>query len=368
MNRTLLDIVCCPSCGCSLDLTDFHRNADVASGNAVRGCQVHNEVETGMLACPCGMVYPIIEGVPRLLEAGIGAFPRFITTWLGKINALIGCADLPISVRRSEQAPDFEYIRRSFTKEWDLFDYAGDKTWGWTLEERKKVFLDDVFLTQAELHGKLILDAGCGNGTLTAALASLGAEVVGIDLNDGLGLANQNKERHAGEYRTRVHFVQGNLGPAPLKPGVFDLIYCSGVIHHTPNSKATFEDLVPLVKNGGRLYVWVYRKRSFPVRAFFAAGRKLKNFVSRNSLMNICRAIAPSYKLATSALNALRISRFRKRNCREITLDLFDAFAPQYNHWHTEEEVRGWFKEQGFANVAISGRQKHGFGVYGDKV
>jgi hypothetical protein len=58
---------------------------------------------------------------------------------------------------------------------------------------------------------------------------------------------------------------------------------------------------------------------------------------------------------------------FRSRSTREITLDLFDAFAPPYNHWHTEDEVHSWFEEHGFQNINVSGRQKHGFGTYGDR-
>jgi ubiquinone/menaquinone biosynthesis C-methylase UbiE len=193
-------------------------------------------------------------------------------------------------------------------------------------------------------------------------------EVVGIDLNDGLGLSNLNKGRYVGKRADNINYVQGNLFNSPFRHCQFDLLYCSGVIHHTPSSKETFGRLVPLVKRGGRMYVWVYGKRSIPVRAFFAAGRQLKRFMSLESLLTTCRVIAPFYKLGTTIVNELRISKFRRRNCREITLDLFDAFAPQYNHWHTEEEVQGWFSEEGFANIAVSGRQKHGFGVHGDRL
>jgi hypothetical protein len=77
---------------------------------------------------------------------------------------------------------------------------------------------------------------------------------------------------------------------------------------------------------------------------------------------------APFYKVGTEVLDALGVAEFRKRKAREITLDLFDAFSPQYNHQHTEEEVQGWFREEGFKNITVSGRQKHGFGVYGDKI
>jgi hypothetical protein len=98
------------------------------------------------------------------------------------------------------------------------------------------------------------------------------------------------------------------------------------------------------------------------------SGRHLKRFMSLESLLSTCRAVAPIYKIGTETLDFLHLSRFRKRTTREIALDLFDAWAPQYNHTHTEVEVQGWFKEFGFVNATVSGRQKHGFGVYGDKL
>lgn len=346
-------------------MIDFGMNGKAVKDSAFPADR--DEVVTGMLRCACGSFYPVIEGVPRLLEAGISAFPNFIEANKERIKGVMGNGEPPHLPQNKENGDDFGYIRESFSKEWGLFDYASDKTWGWSLDDRKRVFLDDLSLEEHDVRGKLLLDAGCGNGTLTAALSTFGMEVVGIDLNDGLGLANRNKPRYAGEFWKKVHFVQGNIYNPPLRAGSFDLIYCSGVIHHTPSSKGTFKRLVPLLKKGGRVHVWVYGKRRLPVRAFFAVGRQLKNFMPPKFLLTTCRAMAPLYKLGISTLDALRISKFRNRSVREISLDLFDAFAPQYNHWHAEEEVQSWFREQGFMNVTVSGRQKHGFGVYGDK-
>jgi SAM-dependent methyltransferase len=328
---------------------------DVASGN--------HDVVAGILKCSCGNMYPVIEGVPRFLEGGLNAFPQFLESYKAKVNAGSACQRAPS--RKSED--DYDYIRKSFSKEWKIFDYASDKTWGWTLEERKRIFLDDVKLTENLLKGKLLLDAGCGNGTLTAALSGLGMDVIGVDLNDGLGAANRNRSRYGGERWENVQFVQGNLFNPPLKPNTFDLIYCSGVLHHTPNTKESFRRLVPLVKDGGRLYVWVYRHRSFPVRLFMESGRQLKRLMPLRSLLVICKIFAPFYKAGAGILNATGVMKFRERSVREITLDLFDCFAPQYNHCHNEEEVQAWFREEGFTNITVSGRQKHGFGVYGDR-
>jgi SAM-dependent methyltransferase len=366
MNEELLNFICCPTCRGQLELTAFEGDGKI--GHSVGGLSWKDAVTAGLLKCACGIAYPVIDGVPRLLEAGLSVFPEFLESYEAKIKAEAGLDNLPLRAPSRSKANHYDYIRKSFSKEWGLFDYPSDKTWGWTLKERKDVFLHDMELSDAQLRGKVLLDAGCGNGTLTAVLSSLGMEVVGIDLSDRLGVANRNRDLNASESWRNVHFVQGNLFRPPLKPGSFDLIYCSGVIHHTPNSRETFKRLVPLVKKGGRLYVWVYGTRSLPVRLFMGSGRRLKKFMSLESLLITCRVMAPLYKAGTELLDLLHAVKFRKRAIREITLDLFDAFAPQYNHRHTEEEVQSWFADEGFSNISVSGRQKHGFGVYGDKM
>jgi SAM-dependent methyltransferase len=341
MSDALADLLRCPTCHQNVKVI---AHGNVSTTNCARQCTSGNEVAT--LNCMCGATYPVMDGVPRLVESAVN----------------------PDSDTLAKSPNDYDIIRQSFSKEWGFFDYDTDKTWGWTLDERKKVFLADVGLRESDIKGKLVLDAGCGNGTLTAALGGLGMEVVGIDLSDRLSAANLHKSLYAGRNSNHVHYVQGNLCNPPLKHGGFDLVYSSGVIHHTPDSKETFAKLAPLVKRQGRLYVWVYGKRSLPVRLFFGSGRQLKRFMSLDSLMTICRLVAPFYRCGTQILDGIGIAKFRKRSNREITLDLFDGWAPKFNHWHLESEVMAWFADLGFANITISGRQKHGFGCYGDKL
>jgi len=365
MKQRLLEILACPSCKGGLQLFIIE-NGDTDDGHVVLN-RSGQEVISGVMQCKCGIIYPIIEGVPRFLEGGIINFPSFIERHRERLNKLLGYKDQLIRSVDVQNFDDYANIRDSFSKEWGLFDYAADKTWGWTLDERIKVFLGDVNMNPEEVADKQLLDAGCGNGTLTAALSDLGLQVVGIDLNDGLGRAYYNRTKFSTKAKENVQYIQGNLLKSPLKTEVFDLVYSSGVIHHTPSSKSAFDNLVNLTRRGGRLYIWVYGKRALPVRIFFKFGRYLKNIISLRSLVNLCRMLSPFYKVAAETLNFFHIVRFRKRTTKEITLDLFDAFAPRFNHWHTETEVRLWFEEHGYTNINVSGRQKHGFGMYGDR-
>lgn len=364
MNGRLLDLLCCPLCRGGLQLTVFQHNNHYDS----EGPDCRDEIVKGLLRCGCGASFPVIEGVPRLLEDGLNAFPDFIAANREEIEGAQALSKSLDHNPRQREKDSYEGIRVTYSKEWQLFDYSDDKTWGWTLEDRKRVFLSDVGLSETQLRGKLLLDAGCGNGTLTAALSSFGTEVLGIDLNDGLGLANRSRSRISGDRSDAVHFVQGNLVRSPLKKESFDIVYCSGAVHRTPDSKETFKQLVPLLKKGGRLFVWVSGRRNVFVRAYADGGRQLKKLMSLDSLLVVCRILAPFHKLGGELLNAVGLVNFRRRTLREVTLDLFDLFAPQYENRHTEAEVQDWFREQGFMNVVVSGRQKHGFGVYGDKI
>ena len=55
-------------------------------------------------------------------------------------------------------------------------------------------WLDEIQLPPEYFKGKLVLDAGCGSGRWTYAMASLGATVVAVDLTDA-GVEIEGLER-----------------------------------------------------------------------------------------------------------------------------------------------------------------------------
>ena len=115
-------------------------------------------------------------------------------------------------------------------------------------------FLDDVRLPATWFPGKDALDAGCGTGRWSYALAELGARVTALDLT----AAGCRATRRVLEPYAAGHVVQAGIGSLPLPPESFDFVMAWGVLHHTPNTRRSFERLVPLVRPGGVLYVMVY--------------------------------------------------------------------------------------------------------------
>jgi SAM-dependent methyltransferase len=123
--------------------------------------------------------------------------------------------------------------------------------------------------TPGGLHGYLagrarILDAGCGNGRVTALLARHAppeSEVVGVDLT----AADVARGNLAELPNVAIH--DGDLLGDLDALGTFDFIYCQEVLHHTSDPAAAFANVAALLRPGGEYAVYVYRRKA-PVREF----------------------------------------------------------------------------------------------------
>lgn len=97
------------------------------------------------------------------------------------------------------------------------------------------------------------LDVGCGGGRTLVALKKMGAkEVHGIDIDDEL--VKLAKERSGADV------IKGSVLDLPYKPNSFDLVICSGVLHHTPDIKKGIREIYDVLKPGGTLYLLLYLK------------------------------------------------------------------------------------------------------------
>src|SRR5262249_30302717 len=104
-----------------------------------------------------------------------------------------------------------------------------------------------------DLAGRLVLDAGVGAGRVSEIMARWGAHVIGVDLSYAVDVARENL---AGLRNVLV--VQADIGRLPFLSGTFDAIVSIGVLHHTPDTRRYFLALLPFLKPGGTIAVWVY--------------------------------------------------------------------------------------------------------------
>ncbi|MEO3924511.1 amino acid adenylation domain-containing protein [Micromonosporaceae bacterium B7E4] len=107
------------------------------------------------------------------------------------------------------------------------------------------------------LAGWRVLDAGCGTGHRLVALALRHPEArfVGVDPSPGsLAVARALAARHGA---TNVRFALGGI-PESRLPGGFDLVVCSGVLHHLTDPVAGLGWLVDRLAPDGLLFCWLY--------------------------------------------------------------------------------------------------------------
>lgn len=247
----------------------------------------------------------------------------------------------------------------SFSEEWAAhFATNSERTWGYTVQERLEQLLMETDTTPAWFAGKMVLDAGCGNGALTAAVAKLGAKVVGVDYATSVLYA----EKHYGA--NGVHFVQGDLQEPSLPADSFDLVYSIGVLHHTPDTHKTFQSVAQLVKPGGKLYVWLYRR---PERF---VGRLLKVPLYDLARLVISRCPPRLQTIAVQGYAGLVRATHNLRNSeepiplREYLISAWDDLTPRWRHYHTPIEVSRWFYESGFRAPTLSHWDNpYGFGL-----
>jgi len=97
-----------------------------------------------------------------------------------------------------------------------------------------------------------VLDAGCGFGQWTLALAQFNRQVSGIDVRpERIAVAKALSEGSGVE---NVRFASGSVESLPYRSGVFDAVFCYSVVYAT-DYRRTLAELARVLKPGGQLYI-----------------------------------------------------------------------------------------------------------------
>lgn len=94
------------------------------------------------------------------------------------------------------------------------------------------------------LHGKVILDDGCGKGHLTARLAKEAKLVIGLDINsDFIKYAKSNY------YLPNIDYVVGDCEHLPFKDNCFHVVICREVLEHLQNDLNGVREIARVSRN-----------------------------------------------------------------------------------------------------------------------
>ena len=239
----------------------------------------------------------------------------------------------------------------SFSFEWNRFrttqmDSANPDP---ESEKRLQQSLDRPLET---LRGRRVLDAGCGAGRFAEVVLRKGGRVVGVDLSFAIDAAYRNLKEWE-----NLDLIQADLTALPLRADSFDFIYSLGVLHHTPNAKTGFLNLVRLLKPGGQISITLYSGyNKFYVRSS-QWWRQWTTRLPHSVVHGISTLAIPLYFLYRLPVvgdlgqGLFPISMHPKAQWR--VLDTYDCYTPRYQSYHTHYEVFRWFEEAGLREIKV---------------
>jgi SAM-dependent methyltransferase len=343
MQFHLLPLLACPLSGTSLDCRVISSDPD--SG----------EIMEGILLSPMGPAYPVRKGVPRLLPDAIEEHSEFLKQHLSDFEERRQKVSIQFSTEIQLAERKNRRSRASFSTEWKDHQYDESFTWNQDAAGQEQQFYSECAESADSISGKLILDAGCGNGQLAMRLAKAGARVLAMDFSEAVEMAA------AVNPYVDCHFMQADVEFPPLQREIFSLIYCSGVLIHTRNTRNSFQGLLPYLTVNGRLSIWVYRRREEWLHRLFNQVREQTSRLPEGIQLPFLRFLV--------FYPALLIKRWKNnpQPSSGLWVEVLDWFTPEYRHEHQEEEVILWFQEAGLQGISISDRNHWGFSVLGEK-
>ncbi len=111
--------------------------------------------------------------------------------------------------------------------------------------------LVDFFVKRVgDVKGKKILDVGFGSGGVSVAFARSGGVVSGVDVDQEL---KDVAERLAKESNLNIDFKIYNGVDLPFPADYFDFIVCSSVLEHVSFPEKVLNDMLRVLKPGGRM-------------------------------------------------------------------------------------------------------------------
>jgi len=134
-----------------------------------------------------------------------------------------------------------------------------------------RVEKEALFALLPGLPGRLVLDVGCGTGNISLALASHGAQVVGVDSSAPMLTAARKKAARLG---WDITWIRASAGQLPFGKESFDGVVCVLALDFISDRAGVLQEMVRVLRRGGFLAVAVLNRYSLwtlkrVIRAWF---------------------------------------------------------------------------------------------------
>ncbi|MEX2642688.1 MAG: class I SAM-dependent methyltransferase [Acetobacterales bacterium] len=291
-------------------------------------------------------------------------------------SLLCGSARIPVTDGVARFRTDDGYAK-SFALQWHSFRTTQyDRSTRTSLTGER--YLRETGWPATGLAGELILEAGCGAGRFTEILAATGGSILAIDFSSAVDVAaEQNRDC------VNVAFAQADILDLPYPDGVFDRVFCHGVLQHTPDPAVAFRSLHRVLRPGGRMSIDVYAKdgRIRPWKSKYL-WRPITTRMDPDRLLAFLRWFIPKWLPFDTVIkrtpvlgtyvgaivpcwNYFYTDLPHPQKVEWAVLDTFDALSATYDLPVRLGEVRHWFDSLGYRDVEV---REGGNGIVGNAV
>ena len=208
--------------------------------------------------------------------------------------------------------------------------------------------------------GQTFLDVGSGSGLTSLGAHRLGARVTSFDF-DPQSVACTEELRRKYTSGANWSVCEGSaLDPTFLNTlGEFDIVCSWGVLHHTGAMWKALENMVPLVKHGGRLYIAIYNDQGTWSKRWLAIKRIYNKLPGPLAAVFAVVVMGPrELRTALSALRKLRFKdylgkwfNYRGEGSRGMSryYDMIDWVGGYPFEVAKPEEIFDFYRKRGFA-------------------
>jgi ubiquinone/menaquinone biosynthesis C-methylase UbiE/uncharacterized protein YbaR (Trm112 family) len=351
MNYELLNLLKCPLTKSNLKfelISEFKKLYDAGEVN---------EIYEGLLFSEAGFVFPIIKGIPRMLIESIYDYSDFLKKYLEDYNYIKNKLEKNYPGLLNYCFQKNKRTKKSFEFEWSFLKAEKrDQIWHDDQSKLSTIFINEVGESYSYFNNKSIIDIGSGHGLMTTKIAELSNLCVGVELSNAVEnayLRNRCK---------KAWYIQGDLQFLPFNDNHFDVIYSSGVIHHTNNTELSLSFIEGVLKNSGKICLWLYHPQKSLIHNFTLEIRR----VTSKLPLKIAFAFIAAFIFPFTFLYK-KIKNRNAPNFREEIVDLLDSFTPEFRFEIPHDLAIVWLQRRCYKNIKVTTSNEFGFSISADK-